>query len=115
MVYDRTHSMKTLLTQGAVPHSERLMALLETHRVIEEKARVMLMGRRDRTKHPAFKLVIQSLYYDTEKHVKILDAIMHEMEHGGPPPSELGDGLALRIRGRESRIIFGSSRGSSML
>ncbi len=28
--------------------------------------------------------------------MKILDAIMHEMEHGGPPPSELGDGLALR-------------------
>jgi hypothetical protein len=32
MVYDRTHNMKTLLNQGAVPHSERLMALLETHR-----------------------------------------------------------------------------------
>lgn len=96
MVYDRTHNMKTLLNQGAVPHSERLMALLETHRDVEEKARVMLMGRRDRTSHPAFKLILQSLYYDTEKHVKILDAIMHEMEHGGPPPSELGDGLALR-------------------
>ena len=96
MVYDRTHNMKTLLTQGAVPHSERLMALLETHREVEEKARVMLMGRRDRTRHPAFRLIIQSLYYDTEKHMKILDAIMHEMEHGGPPPSEWGDGLALR-------------------
>ncbi len=40
MVYDRTHNMKTLLTQGAVPHSERLMTLLETHREVEEKARV---------------------------------------------------------------------------
>ena len=66
------------------------------HRDVEEKARVMLMGRRDRTRHPAFRLIIQSLYYDTEKHVKILEAIMHEMEHGGPPPSELDDDMALR-------------------
>lgn len=47
LVYDRTHNMKTLLTQGAVPHSERPTTILETHREVEEKARVMLMGRRD--------------------------------------------------------------------
>jgi hypothetical protein len=87
MVYDRTHSVDTLLAQGAVPDSKRLMALQEKHAEIEEKAKVMLMGRRDRIRHPALRLIIQSLFYDTEKHVKILEAIMHEMEHGGPAPT----------------------------
>jgi len=96
MVYDRTHSMDTLLAQGAVPDSKRLMALLEKHAEIEEKAKVMLMGRRDRIRHPALRLIIQSLFYDTEKHLKILDAIMHEMKHGGPAPTREANFEALK-------------------
>jgi len=86
-LYDRTYDVRPLLAEGSIPKGEMLKKLLEKNIEIEHKARVMLMGRRDRTKHPAVRLVIQSLFYDTEKHIKILKAIMDELERGGPPPS----------------------------
>ena len=87
ILYDRTYDVRPLLAEGSIPKQEMLKKLLEKSFEIEHRARVMLMGRRDRTRHPAVRLVIQSIFYDTEKHIKILKAITDEIERGGPPPS----------------------------
>jgi len=87
ILYDRTYNVRPLLAEGSIPKQEMLKKLLEKSFEIEHRARVMLMGRRDRTRHPAVRLVIQSIFYDTEKHIKILKAITDEIERGGPPPS----------------------------
>lgn len=87
ILYDRTYDIKPLLAEGSIPKQEMLKKLLEKNFEIEHRAKVMLMGRRDRARHPAVRLVIQSLFFDTEKHINMLKAITEEIERGGPPPS----------------------------
>jgi hypothetical protein len=75
---NKKYDVRPLQAKVFRPSREMLKRLLKNNIEIEHRGRV---------RHPVVKLVIPSLFHDTEKQFGILKAIIDELERGGPPTS----------------------------